>query len=61
MKCPECGSDRVERYTKHAVDCLNCGHSASATEFGAKCICEQPHHLPVWRCPVHGEVIVPMD
>lgn len=25
------------------------------------CHCEKPHHLPVWHCPVHGEVVVPMD
>lgn len=25
------------------------------------CHCAQPHHLPVWWCPVHGEVTVPMD
>lgn len=25
------------------------------------CHCSQPHHLPVWHCPVHGEVVVPMD
>lgn len=26
-----------------------------------KCHCAEPHHLPVWYCPVHGEVVVPMD
>lgn len=25
------------------------------------CHCEELHSLPVWHCPVHGEVIVPMD
>jgi hypothetical protein len=31
-------------------------------EWEAKgCHCRQPHHLPVWWCPVHGEVVVPMD
>jgi hypothetical protein len=25
------------------------------------CHCRQPHHLPIWWCPVHGEVTVPMD
>jgi hypothetical protein len=61
IKCPECGSDRVERYTRHGLSCLACGHDASAQEFGAKCTCERPHHLPAWYCDVHGEVVVPMD
>lgn len=25
------------------------------------CTCDRPHHLPVWFCRVHGEVVVPMD
>lgn len=25
------------------------------------CHCEKPHHLPAWHCPVHGDVVVPMD
>ena len=33
----------------------------AAQDFGAKCNCEQEHYLPAWHCPVHGEVIVPMD
>lgn len=25
------------------------------------CHCQKPHHLPAWYCPVHGDVVVPMD
>jgi hypothetical protein len=56
MKCPNCGSDRVTRYTKHGVDCLTCGHMGRAQDFGAKCTCDQPH--PVWYCEAHGDVAV---
>jgi hypothetical protein len=61
MKCPKCGSEKVSRYSNNAIDCNECKYSASAQAFGAKCTCEQPHHLPVWYCEKHGEVIVPMD
>lgn len=63
IKCPECGSESVERRSSKnpIIDCWNCSYSANAIEFGAKCNCEHPHHLPAWCCPVHGEVIVPMD
>lgn len=26
-----------------------------------KCHCAEPHYLPAWHCPVHGDVVVPMD
>lgn len=61
MKCPECGSDRIKRYTRHGLDCLACGHIGRSQDFGAKCTCAQPHHLPAWHCAVHGDVSVPMD
>lgn len=58
MKCPKCGSDRVERYISSMIDCMDCGHMGGAVEFGAECVCEKGHPLPVWRCPVHGDVAV---
>jgi len=61
MKCPECGSENVKRYSGHYTDCAKCGHSGYHRDFGAKCTCEQPHCLPVWWCEEHGEVVVPMD
>jgi len=61
MKCPECGSENVSRYTNNGIDCNKCGHMGRSADFGAKCTCEQPHHLPVWYCEQHGEVTVPMD
>jgi len=61
MKCPECSSDNVGRYSNNGIDCIKCGHSASAREFGAKCTCAEPHHTPMWWCQEHGEVVVPMD
>lgn len=61
MKCPDCGSTDVSRYTKHGITCNKCGRDASAVEFGAKCTCEQPHRTPMWYCAVHGEVVVSMD
>lgn len=61
MKCPECGSADVIRYSNNVIGCKKCGHNGRALDFGAKCTCEQPHHLPVWHCAVHGNVAVPMD
>jgi len=61
MKCPQCGSDDVARYTSHGIDCRKCGHMGRSKDFGAKCTCAQPHHTPVWWCEEHGEVAVPMD
>lgn len=60
MRCPKCNSQNIERYCG-GFDCRYCGHMGSAEAFGAKCTCEQPHHLPVWHCEMHGEVVVPMD
>lgn len=25
------------------------------------CTCALPHHLPIWWCQIHGEVVVAMD
>lgn len=61
MKCPECGSERVARYTNNGIDCAACGHMGRSEDFGAKCSCSEPHYLPLWYCAVHGEVLVPMD
>lgn len=58
LKCPECGSDRLVQYSNNWIDCCDCGHMGRTQDFGAKCNCAQPHHLPVWRCPVHGDVAV---
>lgn len=57
MKCPKCGSDRVERYVT-SFDCLDCGYIGGPEKFGAKCNCAEEHPLPVWRCPTHGDVAV---
>jgi len=39
-----------------------CGDNGCDIERGViVCHCEKPHHLPVWHCPVHGKVVVPMD
>lgn len=61
MKCPECGSTNVTRYSNNALDCVACGHSARSQDFGAKCTCDQPHRRPIRYCAVHGEVVVSMD
>lgn len=26
-----------------------------------KCNCAKLHYTPAWHCPVHGDVVVPMD
>jgi hypothetical protein len=57
--CPKCGSKRVERYTDHGLSCDSCGHDGRTDEFpDPKCHCAEPHPLPVWHCPVHGDVVV---
>jgi hypothetical protein len=61
LKCPDCGSTNVGRYSNNGIDCNTCGNMGRAEEFGAKCTCSQPHHTPMWYCAVHGEVVVPMD
>lgn len=61
MKCPECGSTDVVRYTSHGIDCRKCNHTGRSQDFGAVCTCAKPHHTPVWWCEQHGEVCVPMD
>ena len=60
LRCPECGSDRIYRFSTWVI-CDDCSTTGDHAKFGAKCSCEQPHHLPVWHCPLHGEVVVPMD
>lgn len=61
MKCPECKSVNVSRYSNNGIDCNDCGHMGRAIDFGAKCSCDQPHPLPGWYCQVHGNVTVSMD
>lgn len=59
MVCPNCGSNRKpDRFTSHALTCVDCNEDASAAEFSIRCNCEQGHQLPVWHCPVHGDVVV---
>lgn len=33
MACPKCGSDKVERFTLHALSCVACGHDGRSSEF----------------------------
>lgn len=61
MNCPKCGSNRITRCSNNGLDCEECKYMGRAQDFGAKCNCGEPHHLPVWYCPVHGDVNVPID
>jgi len=60
LKCPECGSEHICRFSTW-VCCDKCSTTGDLAKFGAKCTCAQPHHLPVWYCEAHGEVVVSMD
>lgn len=53
--CEKCGKRLEGQVPVDAtnVTCFACDNP--------KCTCKQPHHLPVWHCAVHGEVIVQMD
>lgn len=48
--------DHVSQETKAAIK--QAGEEIAAA---AKCHCAEPHYTPMWWCPVHGEVVVPMD
>lgn len=61
MKCPMCGAKEVGRVYKTRFGCDECDYRGDAEKFGVECTCAKPHHLPVWHCAVHGEVVVPMD
>lgn len=57
-KCPSCGEPAMDGH-------ITCGkfecNESGARRARAECVCEKEHHLPAWRCPVHGDVVVPMD
>jgi hypothetical protein len=61
LKCPMCGAKEVGRFNNVKFGCDECDYIAEAEKFGVKCTCAQPHYTPLWYCPAHGEVVVPMD
>lgn len=61
LKCPECETGGRVTFRGTTAWCDDCGFQGRTEHFGAKCTCSLPHHLPVWWCAVHGEVVVSMD
>lgn len=62
MKTNSRYAEKCTQVTCRRQDGILCPDDTCDIEAGViKCSCEKPHYLPVWWCPVHGEVVVPMD
>lgn len=57
------GPSGIVHYRRPADDPLveEARHTPGYSVRMIECNCAKEHYLPVWHCPVHGDVVVPWD
>jgi uncharacterized protein (DUF983 family) len=64
-RCPNCGSNSIERFTNHGLSCTACGHDARSGDFDEQSC---PGHVAsrsdpkiCGRCGTHVDSMRPDD